>query len=543
MSKFSNQLEEVQKNAPTSGSPIQTTAGRDAPTTVTHEGGAGWEREPKGELFLLAVTNMVSENTFYESGKARDERFVSLIHTVSKSDPLWMGQFITWLRNSANMRSASLVAAVEFGRATVTENVPGAWRSQIVDAACQRADEPGEMLAYYWATNQGGRRTVSMWLRRGLNAAAKRLYNEKSVLKYDTPTHIVRMADVINICHPNFNGENVPLYDYILHRRQGHKPFEQMEALSVISARVFLDGVPAEQRRELLSDIDLKPKFSEAGVTWEFLSSWLPGGMDVEAWESVIPVMGYMALLRNLRNFDQAGVSQEIKEQVAAKLADPDNVAKSRQFPFRFLSAYKAVNNDFWRWPLGKALDASLSNVPMLSGRTLILVDDSGSMYSTVAGSRSDLQRHEAAKLFGVALGLRAEAVDLVQYSNSGQRIDLSRGASVLNILASLPRFGGGTQTFDVLRQFYSGHDRVVILTDEQAFPVARHQWSNYSRSYGDPAAGIICPIYTFNLAGYKAAHLASGSNRVTFGGLTDAGFAAIGALETRRAVGWPWEV
>ena len=34
---------------------------------VTFEGAAGWHREPRGELFLLAVTNLVGEDTFYEA--------------------------------------------------------------------------------------------------------------------------------------------------------------------------------------------------------------------------------------------------------------------------------------------------------------------------------------------------------------------------------------------------------------------------------------------------------------------------------------------
>src|SRR6266702_2504511 len=81
---------------------------------LTHEGGVGFERDPKSELFLLAVTNMVREQTFYESGKDRDERFVQLIHTVTKSDPAWITAFVPFLRDKLNMRSASLVMAVEY---------------------------------------------------------------------------------------------------------------------------------------------------------------------------------------------------------------------------------------------------------------------------------------------------------------------------------------------------------------------------------------------------------------------------------------------
>ena len=99
--------------------------------------------------------------------------------------------------------------------------------------------------------------------------------------------------------------------------------------------------------------------------------------------------MGYMALLRNLRNFDQAGVSDQVAAQVAARLADPAQVARSRQFPFRFLSAYRAAPSLRWvvrRWSRRSA--AAVGSVPALPGRTLVLVDTSGSMHSRVLEGR-----------------------------------------------------------------------------------------------------------------------------------------------------------
>src|SRR5215510_5194381 len=80
-------------------------------TARTAEGGEGYIRDTKSELFLLAVTNMVGEDTFYEGAGARDGRFRDLIHQVTLADPDWMARFVPWLRADANMRSASVVAA------------------------------------------------------------------------------------------------------------------------------------------------------------------------------------------------------------------------------------------------------------------------------------------------------------------------------------------------------------------------------------------------------------------------------------------------
>src|SRR5690242_12612380 len=108
MSKFNKET-----TRPAVSSAVKTEAN---PSGRTHQGGTGYARDTKSELFLLAVANMVGEDTFYESGKSRDNRYVQLVHEVSGQDPQWMVSFIRWLRGDGNMRSASVVAAAEMAR-------------------------------------------------------------------------------------------------------------------------------------------------------------------------------------------------------------------------------------------------------------------------------------------------------------------------------------------------------------------------------------------------------------------------------------------
>jgi len=245
--------------------------------------------------------------------------------------------------------------------------------------------------------------------------------------------------------------------------------------------------------------------------------------------------MGYMALLRNLRNFDQAGVSDATAKTVADKLSDPDEVASSRQFPFRFLAAYQTAPSLRWAWPLEQALNHSLANVPELAGRTLILVDRSGSMWTKLS-DRSDLLRSDAAALFGTALAMRAQHADLVQYGTHSALVPFQRGESVLPIVTNRFTKMGGTNTWGAVRQQYRGHDRVVIVTDEQAH-------DDYGREFHPGGMSRDVPIYTWNLAGHKPGSLPSGhgTRNFVFGGLTDAAFRMIPLLEAGRDVGWPF--
>src|SRR5579859_3671029 len=132
----------------TVASPVVTQA---APSGVTHEGAPGFARDPRSELFLLAVTYL-GDGSFYESAPERDRRFCSLVHDVAINDPDWMAKFVPWLRDSAGMRTASVVAAAEAAKAFLVNEQPGG--RKVIASALQRADEPGELLAY-WTSRYG----------------------------------------------------------------------------------------------------------------------------------------------------------------------------------------------------------------------------------------------------------------------------------------------------------------------------------------------------------------------------------------------------
>lgn len=77
------------------------------PSVRTYEGAPAYRRDAKGELFLLAVSNMVGETTFYEPAADRDERFRALVHQVAVEDFDWLAGFLPWLRTEANLGTSS----------------------------------------------------------------------------------------------------------------------------------------------------------------------------------------------------------------------------------------------------------------------------------------------------------------------------------------------------------------------------------------------------------------------------------------------------
>ncbi|MDG6104638.1 TROVE domain-containing protein [Dactylosporangium aurantiacum] len=501
------------------------------PDGVTYQGGAGYARDPRSELFLLAVANMVGEQTFYEPGADRDQRYRELIAAAAVAHPQWTAALLRWLRGGANLRTAALVGAAEYVRARLAAglvNGTGEHRRVVADVL-QRADEPGELLSY-WTSRYG--RAVPKPVKRGVADAARRLYTQRSLLKYDTASHAFRFGDVLDLTHPSPSGPaQGDLFTFALDRRHARPEPRVAASLATVAANAALRADAADDPAVLLDPQRLRV----AGMTWEDALS-LGGSRLPKAalWEAMIPSMGYMSCLRNLRNFDQAGVSDEVAAGVAARLADPGEVARSRQLPMRFLSAYRAAPSLRWAWALEQALNLSLANIPYLPGDTLILIDTSGSMHSPFSKDGT-LMRWDAAVLFGLALALRCERAKVVSFSTRTTVFPVQRGESLLRGIDRFKAKGhfhnGGTNTASAVREHYRGQHRVVILTDEQA-------------SFdGDVSTSVpaTTPLFTWNLAGYRMGHTPQARNRWTFGGLTDAGFGMITLLEAGERGDWPF--
>jgi hypothetical protein len=548
---------------PAAASPVKTET---RPSAATHEGAPGFKRDARSELFLLALTYLGEGDTFYESADSRDGRLTGLVRQVATSDggAKWLAGFSGWLRDDMNMRKAPVVIAVEGTRALLEAKLPGA--RQLVSASIQRADEPGEIIAAYRQRYPG---TIPHPVKNGISDALPRVYSEYSLLKYDTDRALYRFGDVIELTHaiphapPSRGGFNEAisgtarqdaLYRYAINRRHGRETDTRTghaipPQLEMVTAERLLRQ-EAATRPEVLLDTD---RLKRAGFTWEDALSLAGSRVPKDKlWDALIPVMPFFALTRNLRNFEEAGISELSYQRAAERLADRHLVARSRMFPFRFLTAYRNSGMR-WGWPLEQALQHSLQNIAVLPGDTLILVDRSLSMNGPISPPRGqrrarpaqqsdvpELSRADAAALFGTAIAMRAQQAGqpatLAEFANGSQEVHIRPSDSLLRVVNE--RFstaGGGTETRKAIRaHLRPEHTRVILLTDEQAGYDGQAVLADIS-----PAV----PVYTWNLAGYELGHGTSGQDRRhVFGGMTDSAFRMIPLLESGRSQKWPWE-
>jgi hypothetical protein len=252
-------------------------------------------------------------------------------------------------------------------------------------------------------------------------------------------------------------------------------------------------------------------------------------GISAAVWETRLPNMGYMELLRNVRNMEESGVASDILETAASRLSDPEQIRASRQMPLRFWSAAKALSDSrTFEAALESGLEISTEAVPPLGGRTLILVDQSGSMGVPYGGRRnignmnedSQATLGEVAALYGAALAKRSKDVDLVMFGTSHHLTTDVRDSSILDSVrnhgsASL----GGTNTWAALNESFQNHDRVIILSDGQ------------SSDRGSLPKGV--PVHFFDLTGHSVSFANDNSpNYYAYGGLSDLSFRLFAIME-----------
>ena len=363
-----------------------------------------YKMQEKEQLVTAALTTMFGEPKYYGS---TDEDIVKLSTVIAEKDPIFLCKLACYARNVGNMRSVSHVLACVIAR-EAHEYTRMTIRNIIV-----RPDDITEIMACYL---QMYGKPFPNALKREIAIQIQR-FDEYGLAKYNGRNQALRFRDVLRITHP------VPKN-------------KEVEALF----------------RKVLDDT------LETPYTWETELS--KRGNTKEVWEELIAsgMVGYMALLRNLRNIIESGA--DVKP-VLDIIQDPERVKKSRQLPFRFYSAYRMLDDARLMTPeihraLETALTVSIENMEMIPGRTLIAVDVSGSMNSTISQKSSVLCTH-IASLMGALSSRICEDASVCYFDCEGSWSALPDGKgylvkhygkydSILEICKNNIFKGGGTQ-------------------------------------------------------------------------------------------------
>lgn len=379
----------------------------------THEGGPAKRIDAEAQLRRLVMSCLLWENQFYIDGKSAADQIVEGAKAVS---PTVLRNVAIDARHGQHLRHAPLLLL-----SVLAETGKGN-RDLVADAIAvviNRADELAELLSVHMVRNGVARDKlpgiITNPMRLGL-AAAFHKFDEYQLAKYDRSTAI-RLRDVLFLCHA--------------------KPGS-------------------------LSQEDLWRRLVEGKLvppdTWEV---GLSGGGDKrETFERLLNEgrLGYLALLRNLRNMSDSGVDATLVHQAIIARKGAHNV-----LPFRYVAAARAAPR--FEPSIDQALCEAIAEMSPLSGETAVLIDVSGSMDWKIS-ARSDMTRMDAAAALGAIVPGK---VRLFTFSRAVVEIPPRRGMSGIDaIVKSQPHSGTylGAAVTALNRDIK--HDRLIVITDEQ---------------------------------------------------------------------------
>jgi len=398
-------------------------------------GHAAYVMDDKTRLATMALTTLFAESKFYGDNSATLLGLAA--HLCRQGEGTYVAKLAVWARTKGNLRTVSHVLAAVVAHECSGE---GFVRPMVRTIASQRGDDGTEMLAAH-AALYGSEVRWPHALQRGVRDALEQM-DAYQIAKYQSARREFKMRDTLRICHP------VP------------RDAEAAEAMDACVARTL--AVPKGWESEL----------SERGNTAEVWNELLAEGR-----------LGYMAILRNLRNIIASGADVT---PALGLLANPTAVRRSRQLPFRFYSAWrelkaaKLLSTRITR-TLDQALVISCENVEPLHGRTAVLIDTSGSMGWALSGQSKVVCRDTAAVLAALLVHVSDDAW-VCRFDTTASPLAFT-GASVLADIEAVPAAGGATDMaagFDCLMESGFDADRVVVLSDNE---VNGHTWG--SRDYG----------------------------------------------------------
>ena len=424
----------------------------------THNGARAERNSAFDQLRRTVMTCMLWEDRFYENGEAVAERIKRLVHSVNLHEAATIAMYA---RNEMKLRHVPLLIVREMARHPQLKHSPRVV-SQTLAEVIQRADELSEFLAIYWAE---GKCPLSKQVKLGL-AAAFQKFSEYELAKYNRNKDI-RLKDVLFLCH----SKPVDVKDHAgwtkAHRTEHNAKMAWVEknrpGQTIKYERGFTDG-------ELLYGKLIYDQLATPD-TWEVELSQSQN--KYASWNRLLinQKLGDLAFLRNLRNMKEAGISDGMLKGYG------DVRRWGRVLPFRFVAAARmnpSLEHYIEPWML-----KSMENQPKLPGRTIFLIDVSGSMFGTKVSAKSDLDRFDAAAALTVLGRELCNEVTVMSFSTDVVEVPARRGFGLIDAIRDSQRHGGTYLGKALTIANALPHDRIIVITDEQSADTIRFPLKN----------------------------------------------------------------
>ncbi len=438
---------------------------------------------PELELYSAVVTTLVADN-YYEKTDGRLERISSLIKKVS---PLFVAQLAIYAREKLNLRSIPLFLIVELAKIHNGDNLVAKTTERVV----KRVDEIMELLACYQLRNPKEENYkklnhLSNQIKNGLKQSFNR-FDEYQFAKYNRSNSVIKLKDALFLIHPKAKDETQQeLFNKIVND-QLQIPYTWETELSQIGQRKY------ESEEEKIA-------------------------AKRECWTRLIESdrLGYMALLRNLRNILSVKVDEEVIERICKIISSQYAVKNSKQMPFRFYSAYKEAKTiitpetNYILEALEKAVAYSADNIEGFDKNTSVLLacDVSSSMDYNIS-RKSSVRNYDIGILLASVLKTKCKNVITGIFGDTwkpiigGPKEILLHAEWMDSFMNEVGYSTNGYKVIDWLLKNNQEIDKVMFFTDMQMWDSyngagsLEKSWTKYKKQF--PKA----KLYLFDLAGY----------------------------------------
>ena len=454
-----------------------------APDARNEAGGLAFRKSPAFELLSIVFCALLSAKKdggkkFYESEAAILARLQKLV----QAHPLFAAQAAVWTRRVLGLRSISHAVAAMVCHYTKGQGLP--WVRQFVQAVVFRPDDTIEIIAAYFAMYGGGKTIrkphgksgkcipvlLPNPLKKGIASALSKL-GAYQLAKYQKTEQAISLVDVFNLVHPKPSYGNEEAF------------------------RAFVYG-------ELKNTDTWEARLSAAGNNQV---------KKEEAWCSLLEErkLGYFAALRNLRNI--LAQAPGAVDAVLAFIRNPKAVERSLILPFQFVRAYTEVKASGLprcgeaAAAIEDAVESSCANIPVLPGKTLVVLDESGSMHSP----ETDGSPANVGSLFAAIVLKSQPGADFMAFSTNAAykavRVTRPLFTVVEDIRSSWQR--GQTNFHSIFDTATARYDNIIILSDNEGWTFGE-KWDSQAgapttaRRRYEQTHGVLPFIVTFDLTG-----------------------------------------
>ncbi len=461
---------------------------------VNHQGGVGYKYDPKSELVAILATGI--DNKFYEKEGEREKRLANVIGEIAKKDKVFAAKALVYARTVMGQRTVTHLGAVELAKALAGDPLGARFYSKRArkgnaGGIIYRLDDMLEIAACYQIKNPG--KPLSNAIKKGFKTALEAA-DEYELAKYQASNRDLSLVDIVNLVHP--------------------KPSEKMAPVFAKLMKGELKQFNTVEDKNTKAGQEVAAKVKAGKITKEEAATELAQAKEDNYAELIkTRKIGYLALLRNLRNILKTGSNRELIADACELLTDKKLIKQSLVFPHQIDLALEIMLDEFgaskatpFIKALNNAYELAIPNLTELfpAGRTAVVFDSSGSMSRPIALSNKNRGSEAAIDKAALIAATLAKGIgaDVYHFADRTAQIKFNPLDTVNTLkkkfLGKQGSVGYGTSFNTIMSTIGEKYDRVFVISDMQS---------------GDgPFGRTNAHVYSINIAGYGATSIKPGN-------------------------------